>query len=99
MQFEITLEVIGVKRQVVENRAFINVYAVEPMSPEQIASGCTGLNVKKISADEEAVAQLPAYKPHDKIKFLAVLKDAAGGKSAPHILGVVPAGKQSSTAA
>ncbi|MNG34546.1 hypothetical protein D3C84_1210560 [compost metagenome] len=80
------------RRQVVENRAFINFFVAEETTPEEQANGSSGLRVKKIPADEAVIAQLPQYKPMQTLKLLAVLKDAAGGKAQPHIIGVVPAG-------
>ncbi len=90
MQFEVTVSLLGVRRQVVENRAFVNFYVAEETTDEDQANGSSGLKVKKISADEGVISQLPKYKPMEKVKLLAILKDAAGGKAAPHIIGVVP---------
>ncbi|WP_330114426.1 hypothetical protein SA496_21360 [Pseudomonas sp. JS3066] len=92
MQFEFTAIVIGVRRQSIEGRSFVNVMVAEETTDQERADGCSGLRVKKIPADDALIPQMPqGYKPMTPIKFLAVLKDAAGGKSQPHIIGVVPA--------
>lgn len=94
MQFEFTANLIGVRRQVVEGRAFVSVYVGEETPAEELANGSSGTKIKKIPADESLIPQIPAgYRLMQPVKFLAVLKDAAGGKSQPHIIGVVPANK------
>lgn|SRR5690554_2783506 len=92
MQFEFLANVLGVRRQVVEGRSFVSIYVGEETPDEEKANGSSGLKIKKIPADEAVIPQIPAgYKPLQQMRFLAVLKDAAGGKSQPHIIGVVPA--------
>lgn len=92
MQFEFVANVLGVRRQVVEGRAFVNVYVAEETPPEEQANGSSGFKVKKIPADEALIPQIPAgYRPPHAMRFIAVLVDAAGGKSQPRIIGVVPA--------
>lgn len=94
MQFEFTANLLGFRRQVVEGRTFVSAYVGEEMPAEEQANGSSGLKIKKIPADESVIPQLPVgYRPMQPVKFLAVLKDAAGGKSQPHIIGVVPANK------
>ncbi|WP_236206918.1 MULTISPECIES: hypothetical protein [Pseudomonas] len=92
MQFEITAVVIGLRRQVIDGKSYVSVFVAEEPSAEELADGCSGLRVTKIPADDAVIPQLPRdYKPLTAIKFLAVLKSAAGGKAQPHIVGVVPA--------
>lgn len=92
MQFEVAVKLLGVRRQVVENRAFVNFFVSEETAPEDAANGCSGLHIKKIPADEGVIAMLPPYKPGQDIKLVCILKSAAGGKSQPHVIGVSQAG-------
>lgn len=92
MQFQLDANLIGLKRSTIDGRSFVSLYIAEDYTDEQKANGCSGLSVRKVTADDAVVSQLPKdYKTLSTIKFLAVLKDAAGGKAQPHIVGVVPA--------
>lgn len=94
MEFEIEVQLLGVRRQVIERNTFVSVFVGDDATPEEIANGCSGIRIKKIPAEESIISQLPqGYKPMQRVRFKAVLKDAAGGKSQPHIIGVVPASK------
>lgn len=91
MQFEFKGSLLGIKRQVVEQRVFCNAFLGEVTTEEDKANGSSGLQIRKIPIDEAVINMLPDYKPQQVLTFLAVLKSAAGGKSQPHIIGIVPA--------
>ncbi len=91
MQFEMTASVFSVNKITVEGRTFCSMFTGQNPVGEN-AERTIGLEVTKISAEPAVFDQLKAegFKPGDDLKLVAMLKKAAGGKSQPHIIGVVP---------
>lgn len=91
MQFEMTASVFSVNKITVEGRTFCSMFTGQTPVGEN-AKTTLGLEVTKISAEPEVFDQLQkdGFNPGDDLKLVAMLKKAAGGKSQPHIIGVVP---------
>lgn len=97
MQFEMTATVFNARKMNIEGRTFCSV--ITGQAPVGDAGETTlGFEVTKITADPAVFDQLkadgyqPGAQPRD-FKFVAMLKTAAGGKSQPYIVGVVPGQK------
>lgn|SRR5690625_2333482 len=88
MQFNLKTQVFGANKMTVERNTFCSVFTGQPSTdPEQTK----GLEVTKVSCDPVVFDQLPQdFKPGDYVEFIATMKRAAGGKSQPYFLGVVP---------
>lgn len=87
MQFQLTTQVFGCNRVTVDGTVFCSVFTGQPATDP---TATHGLEVTKIGADPAVFDQLKNLKPGEDVDFLAVLKRAAGGKSQPFLVGVVP---------
>lgn len=91
MQFEYPTIVLGASRMVVEGRPYAFVFVGAQAEPDK-EKDVRGFSIRKIPADPSVFDQLADIeygKPVQKI-LLMILKQAAGGKSQPHVVGVVP---------
>ena len=87
-QFNIKTQVFGVNKVTVERDTFCSVFTGQTATDDQVTKG---LEVTKVSADPCVFDQVPKdFKPGDEVEFVAILKRAAGGKSQPYLVGVVP---------
>ena len=97
MQFEYPATVLSATRVTVEGRMYAAVYVGE--EPQQDKADDThGFSIRKIPCEPTVFDQLSDIKtgqPKEK-KLIMILKQAGGGKSQPHIIGVVPETKQAS---
>ncbi|MNF96284.1 hypothetical protein D3C84_790690 [compost metagenome] len=90
MQFELTALCLNVKKVTVEGRTFCSaIIAREPMNAGEREQN-RGYLVQKVTADVGVFDQTASLDKPTSIKFLCTLVSAAGGKSQPHLLGVVP---------
>lgn len=88
MQMQMSLTVFGVNKIQVDRDVYCSVFAGQPATdPTQTR----GFEVMKLSAEPEVFDQLPDLQSGDQVEFMAILKRAAGGKSQPYLVGVVPA--------
>lgn len=88
MQFNIKTQVFGVNKVTVERDTFCSVFTGQPATDQQATKG---LEVTKLSADPVVFDQMPkGFQPGDEVEFMAILKRAAGGKSQPFLVGIVP---------
>jgi|SRR5690554_7415883 len=93
MQFQLKTTVFGVNKVQVEREVYCSVFTGQtPADP----TATRGLEVTKVSADPCVFDQLPNLVPGAEVEFLAILKRAAGGKSQPYLIGVVPATRSAS---
>lgn len=96
MQFEMTSTVFNCRKMTIEGRTFCSV--ITGQAPVGDNSDTLGYEVTKIIAEPGIFDQLkqegyqPGQPPRD-FKLVAMLKTAAGGKSQPYIIGVVPSQK------
>jgi hypothetical protein len=88
MQFEMISTFLGCSRVNVDGRIFCSVFTGQEPVGDNTAN-TRGYEVTKIGADPEVFDQLHDVKAGDQIKFVALLKKAAGGKSQPYFVGVV----------
>ncbi|MEP5229864.1 MAG: hypothetical protein ABJQ78_00405 [Alloalcanivorax sp.] len=87
MQMQMNLTVFGVNKITVDRDVYCSVFAGQPATdPTQTR----GYEVMKLSAEPEVFDQLADLKSGDEVEFISVLKRAAGGKSQPFLVGVVP---------
>ena len=87
MQFQLKTKVFGVNKVQVERDVYCSVFTGQnPSDP----TATRGLEVTKVSADPCVFDQLPNLTPGEEVEFIAILKRAAGGKSQPYFVGVVP---------
>ncbi|MDA8484601.1 MULTISPECIES: hypothetical protein [Pseudomonas] len=90
MQFELTALCLNVKKVTVEGRTYCSaIIAREPISAAEREQN-RGYLVQKVTADVGVFDQTSSLEKPTPIKFLCTLVSAAGGKSQPHLLGVVP---------
>lgn len=93
MQFQLTTRVFGINKVQVERETYCSAFTgQDPADP----SVTRGFEITKLSADPVVFDQLLKLKAGDEVTFLAILKRAAGGKSQPYLVGVVPESKGSS---
>lgn len=97
MQFEMNVTVLGVTRVTVDGRTFSSVFTGQDPVGDN-AANTRGYEVTKIGCDPQVFDQLPNLKPGDNVSFVAMLRKAAGGKSQPFFVGVVPEKAAGSTA-
>lgn len=90
MQFQLTTKVFGVNKVTVDRDVFCSVFTGQPATDP---TATRGLEITKMSADPVIFDQLPKLNAGDDVTFLAILKRAAGGKSQPYLVGVVPESK------
>lgn len=91
MQFEYPTTVLGVTRMLVEGKPYCFVFVGAQPEPDR-EKDCHGFSIRKIPADPSVFDQLSDVRcgqPANKTLFM-ILKQAAGGKSQPHVIGVVP---------
>ena len=91
MQFEYPTTVLGVTRMLVEGKPYCFVFVGAQAEPDR-EKDCHGFSIRKIPADPAVFDQLSDVRygqPANKTLFM-ILKQAAGGKSQPHVIGVVP---------
>lgn len=91
MQFEYPTTVLGVTRMLVEGKPYCFVFVGAQPEPDR-EKDCHGFSIRKIPADPAVFDQLGDVRcgqPANKTLFM-ILKQAAGGKSQPHVIGVVP---------
>ena len=98
MQFEIPTTVLGCRSVNVDGNKYCSVYTGQIPEGDN-ADSFRGYEVTKLSADPAVFDQLADLKGPSERRLLAILKMAAGGKSQPYIVGVVPDTKASTTAA
>jgi len=98
MQFEIPTNVLGCRLVNVDGNKYCSVYTGQQPEGDN-ADQFRGYEVTKLSADPAVFDQLTDLKGPTERRLLAVLKMAAGGKSQPYIVGVVPETRASSTTA
>ena len=89
MQFEYPATVLSATRVTVEGRTYAAVYVGDEPSPDK-ADDTHGFSIRKIPADPTVFEQIGQLNGPKNIKLLMMLKQAAGGKSQPHVVGVVP---------
>ncbi len=89
MQFEYPATVLSATRVTVEGRTYASVFVGEEPS-EQSTGETHGYSIRKIPADPVVFEQIGQLNGPKNIKLLMMLKQAGGGKSQPHIVGVVP---------
>lgn len=94
MQFEIPTTLLGCRLVNVDGNKYCSVYTGQ-MPEGDNANNFRGYEVTKLSADPVVFDQLADLKSPTERRLLAVLKMAAGGKSQPYIVGVVPETKAS----
>ncbi|MBG33190.1 MULTISPECIES: hypothetical protein [Alcanivorax] len=94
MQFEIPTTLLGCRLVNVDGNKYCSVYTGQ-MPEGENANNFRGYEVTKLSADPVVFDQLADLKSPTERRLLAVLKMAAGGKSQPYIVGVVPENKAS----
>lgn len=87
MQFQMQTQVFGCNKMTMDGKTYCSVFTGQPATDP---AATRGLEVTKIGADPVVFDQLQHLKPGDDVEFLAVLKRAAGGKSQPFLVGVVP---------
>lgn len=99
MQFEYDTTVLGVTRITVEGTPFCSVFVGEQPDPDK-QNDCHGFSVRKVPCDVAVFDQLNdiRYGEIQRKKLIMRMKSAAGGKSQPHVIGVVPDTKPSATA-
>jgi len=96
MQFNLRTFVFGVNKVTVERDTYCSVFTGQTSTDPQVTRG---LEVTKLSADPVVFEQLPEdFKPGDELEFIAILKRAAGGKSQPYLVGIVPKQRPAHTA-
>ena len=91
MQFEYPTTVLGATRMLVEGKPYCFVFVGAQPEPDR-EKDCHGFSIRKIPADPAVFDQLNDVQygqPANKTLFM-ILKQAAGGKSQPHVIGVVP---------
>lgn len=89
MQFEMSATVLGISRVNIDGRVFCSCFTgQEPVG--DAAQNTRGYEVTKIGCEPEVFDQLSGLKPGDAVQFVAMLRKAAGGKSQPYFVGVVP---------
>lgn len=99
MQFEYPTTVLGVTRMLVEGKPYCFVFVGAQAEPDR-EKDCHGYSIRKIPADSVVFDQLNDVRygqPAVKTLYM-ILKQASGGKSQPHVIGVVqqkPAAQQS----
>ena len=87
MEMNLNMTVYGVNKITVDRDVYCSVFCGQaPTDP----TATKGNEVMKLSADPVVFDQVGDMKPGDNIEFIAVLKRAAGGKSQPYLVGVVP---------
>lgn len=103
MQFEYPTTVLGVTRMLVEGKPYCFVFVGAQAEPDR-EKDCHGYSIRKIPADPAVFDQLNDVRygqPAIKTLYM-ILKQASGGKSQPHVIGVVqqkPASTASSNSA
>ena len=96
MQFQLKSQVFGVNKVTVEKSVYCSVFTGQPSTDPQVTRG---LEVTKLSADPVVFDQLPLdFQPGNELEFMAILKRAAGGKSQPYLVGIVPKNKPTTAA-
>ncbi|MCP8467918.1 hypothetical protein NK553_28625 [Pseudomonas sp. ZM23] len=99
MQFELTALCLNVKKITVEGRTYCSaIIAREPMTEQERLQN-RGYLVQKVTAEPSVFDQITDLDKPGQRKFIATLVNAAGGKSQPHLLGVVPMPSNSKAAA
>lgn len=89
MQFQLRTQLFGLNKVTVDGNTYCSVFTGQPSTDPQVTKG---LEVTKVSADPGVFEQIPAdFQPGQEVEFIAILKRAAGGKSQPYLVGVVPA--------
>jgi len=96
MQFEIPTTLLGCRLVNVDGNKYCSVYTGQVPQGDN-ADSFRGYEVTKLSADPAVFDQLADHKTPTERRLLAVLKMAAGGKSQPYIVGVVPETKAASS--
>lgn len=89
MQFEYSAVVLGASRMVVEGKPYAFVYVGSLPEPDK-EKDVRGFSIRKMPADPAVFDQLNDLefgKPSTK-NLICILKQAAGGKSQPHVVGV-----------
>lgn len=96
MQFEYDTTVFSATRVSVEGKIYVSVFVGDQPDPDKV-DDCHGFSVRKIPADPAVFEQLNdiKYGQPQRKKLVMRLKQGAGGKSQPHVLGVVPDKPQS----
>lgn len=91
MQFEYFTTILGATRMMVEGRPYAFVFVGEQPEADK-ASDCHGFSIRKIPMDPNVFEQLNdvRYGETTRKTLLMILKQASGGKSQPHCVGVVP---------
>lgn len=90
MQFEYPATVLGATRVVVEGRTYAFVFVGAQPEPDR-EKDCHGFSIRKIPCDPSVFDQLGDMKygqPSNKT-LMMILKQAGGGKSQPHVIGVL----------
>lgn len=91
MQFEYPAIVLGASRMLVEGRPYAFVFVGSQPEPDR-ENDVRGFSIRKMPADPavfDMLTDVEYGKPIQK-NLLMILKQAAGGKSQPHVVGVVP---------
>ena len=96
MQFEIPTTLLGCRLVNVDGNKYCSVYTGQIPQGDN-ADSFRGYEVTKLSAYPTVFDQLSDLKSPTERRLLAVLKMAAGGKSQPYIVGVVPETKAASS--
>lgn len=97
MQFQLKTQVFGVNKITVDGNTYCSVFTGQPSTDE---TSVKGLEVTKVSADPIVFDQLPeTFTPGDQLEFIAMLRRAAGGKSQPYLVGIVPSAAKATTGA
>jgi hypothetical protein len=91
MQWEMTSTVFSCKKVTVDGRTYCSIMTGQQPTGQN-ADNTVGLEITKITAEPEVFDQLKSanFRPGQDVKLVATLKTAAGGKSQPHIIAVVP---------
>ncbi len=94
MQMQLMMTVYGVNKITVDRDVYCSVFCGQPATDPTVTKGN---EVLKMSADPVVFDQIGEFNPGDDIEFIAELKRAAGGKSQPYLVGVVPKKPTAST--
>ncbi|MCR4511122.1 conserved hypothetical protein [Pseudomonas sp. 8BK] len=98
MQFELTALCLNVKKVTVEGRTYCSaIIAREPQTEAELQQN-RGYLVQKVTAEVAVFDQTKDLDKPTVRKFLCTLVSAAGGKSQPHLLGVVPSANSTKAA-
>jgi hypothetical protein len=89
MQFEYSTTVLGATRMLVEGRPYAFVFVGAQAEPDR-EKDCHGFSIRKIPTEPAVFDQLADVKYGQPVNktLIMILKQAAGGKSQPHVIGV-----------